>query len=222
MKRTLLIVADPDFGLTEPLASPDALQGQLVEAGLKDTIARCDAVRPGAAATLPQLHLVYPDRRDWYAQITSGSWLLVPRLGSTLAQCLDNALLFVAPEPEDETLFVGVRTPHLTTRAFEHALIGLSQRGACVGPTPSGGVYAVGIRGRWPTGVLQQVRWHDGHAAADLRHVFRQLRIGVALLEEMQPLTAASHVQELVASHSARDRDPTPFLDQLARRLAEA
>jgi glycosyltransferase A (GT-A) superfamily protein (DUF2064 family) len=178
-------------------------------------------VRPGAGAALPQLHLVYPDRRDWYAQVTTGSWLLVPRLGSTLAQCLDNALLFVAPEPDDETLFLGVRTPHLTTRALEHALIGLSQRGACLGPTPSGGIYAVGIRGRWPTGVLQQVRWHDGHAVADLRQVFRRLKIGVALLEEMQPLAAPVHVRELVASRSVAERDPTPFLDQLVRKLTD-
>jgi len=135
-----------------------------VEASLKDTVAVCQEFRPGPGAPPPSWLLAYPDRREWYSQITADYWLLVPQMGATLAQRLDNLLLFLAPGAEDETLIVGLRTPQLSTRDLHHAFIALGQRGACVGPTGAGGVYALGIRGRWPTGVLQQVRWHERSA----------------------------------------------------------
>ncbi len=219
MKRTLAILADQTFGLTEPLPAADGFQSELVEASLKDTVAVCQEFRPGPGAPPPSWLLAYPDRREWYSQITADYWLLVPQMGATLAQRLDNLLLFLAPGAEDETLIVGLRTPQLSTRDLHHAFIALGQRGACVGPTGAGGVYALGIRGRWPTGVLQQVRWHERTAVADLRRLFRRLHVGVGVLDEREALCEAAQVQRLIGDRPAIDRQATPFLQQLARKL---
>jgi len=218
MKRTLVVLADEAFGLTRPLPGGDEFQTDLVEAALKDILKVCQEVQPGPGSPPPHLLLVYPDRRDWHAQIAANYWLLVPQMGLNLAQRLDNVLLLLAPAPDDETIFLGVRTPHLTARALQHAFIALGQRGTCLGPTPDGGAYALGIKGRWPTGVLQQVRWHEPEASEDLKRLFRRLQIGVALLDEMAPLVAPTHVGELTGARPAIDRPALPFLKQIARK----
>jgi glycosyltransferase A (GT-A) superfamily protein (DUF2064 family) len=219
MKRTLVILADRTFGLTGPLPAADELQGQLVEAALKDTVAVCQGVSFGPGSPAPSWLLAYPDRREWYARIAADYWLLVPQMGTTLAQRLDNALLFLAPDPEDETLFIGLRTPQLSARDLQHAFIALGQRGACLGPTTAGGVYALGIRGRWPTGLLQQVRWDEPAAEADVRRLFRRLRVGVAVLDQMEALADVTQVRQLIGERPGIDLQATPFLEQLTRKL---
>jgi len=219
MKRTLVILADRTFGLTHPLPPEDEFQAELVEAALKDTVAVCQGVSFGPGSPTPSWLLAYPDRRDWYARVAADYWLLVPQMGATLAQRLDNVLLFLAPAPDDETLFLGVRTPQLSARDLQHAFIALGQRGACLGPTPAGGVYALGIRGRWPTGVLQQVRWDQPAAEADVRRLFRRLRLGVAVLDALEVVTAAPQVRQLVGEGLEIDRRVMPFLEQLTRKL---
>ena len=219
MKRTLVLLADPTLGLTGPAPAGDDFQAQLVEAGLKDTLAVCHEVHPGSGSPPPGLVLAYPDRRDWYAQVAPQYWLLVPQMGANLAQRLDNILLFLSPTPEDETLILGPRTPHVAARDLQHAFIALGQRGACLGPTLSGGVYALGIRGRWPTGVLQQVRWQAAAAASDLRRLFRKLRLGIAMLDKLEALSDPAQVARVVDERLAIDRPALPFMKQLARRL---
>lgn len=220
MKRTLIILADKTFGLTGASPTDDDFQSRLVEASLKDTVAVCQQVgHTPAAAPAPHLVLAYPDRRDWHSHIAADFWLLVPQMGATLAQRLDNLLLFIAPAPEDETLIVGLRTPQISARDLEHAFIALGQRGACLGPTRAGGVYALGIRGRWPTGVLQQVPWNEPGALSGARRLFRSLRIGLALLDEREAVVQPTQVCDLIAENPAIDRPATPFLKQLARTV---
>lgn len=218
MKRTLVVLADHGFGLTGPLPPGDEFQTELVEAALKDTLRLCQDVTPTPGTPPLHLLLAYPDRRDWHSQIAANFWLLVPQMGLNLAQRLDNVLLFLAPAPDDETLILGLRTPHLTPRAVQHAFVALGQRGACVGPTPAGEAYALGLRGRWPTGVLQQVRWDEREAVADLKRALRRLNVGLALLEEMEPVTGEAQVCALANERPAIDQPTIPFLKQLARK----
>src|SRR3989304_2268914 len=155
MKRILVVVADDTFGLIEPFPPQDDCRAQLSEATFKDTLALCQSLTLGPGWPPPNLVLAYSGNREWYARCAANYWLIVPQMGTTLAQRLDN-------------LLIGPRPPQLEHRALQHAFIALGQRGACLGPTPEGGIYAIGIRGRWPAGVLQQVRWHDRHAMIDL------------------------------------------------------
>ena len=222
MKRTLVILADPAFSLIEPLPPGDDFQAQLLEAALKDSLALWQQLDFGPGWPAPSLALSYPGDRKWYAQRASGSWLLVPQMGLTPAQRLDNGLIMLSPEPDDETLILGPRTPHLTLRDLQHAYIALHQQGTCVGPTPAGGVYALGVRGRWPTGALQRVRWHAKQAVHDAQQAFRKLHAGVALLEVVQPLAGPEDVLQLLTDVPAYDRHAFPFLKSMARQAGLA
>lgn len=219
MKRVLVVVADTTFGLTEPLPPEDGSQTDLIEAALKDTLGICQDLSFGPGWDPPELVLCYSGDRARYAPLLANYWLLVPQMGSSPAQRLDNILIVLAPDPDDEILFIGVRTPQLEPRALQHAFIGIAQRGACLGPTARGGVYAIGIRGRWPTGVLEQVRWHDPRAMGDLQRVFRRLKLGLAILEETDPLQTCEEATDAIREMPPCDRDNLPFLRNLAFAL---
>jgi hypothetical protein len=222
MKRVLVVLADYTFGLTQPLPTHEAPDRQMWEAALKDTIALCQDLDPGPGAPVPDLVLAYTGDRSWHSQIAPNYWLLVPQMGATLTQVLDNLLIFLSPQPDDEVLILGPRTPHLNPRALAQAYIALGQRGACLGATPAGGVYALGIRGRWPSGVMADVRWTEGSAAAEVTRVFRRLKLGLALLEELEPGAELRQILTLADEPPIVDRRPIPFLRQLGRKLNES
>jgi glycosyltransferase A (GT-A) superfamily protein (DUF2064 family) len=218
MKRTLIVLADPAFGLIEPLPPGDDFQAQLVEAALKDSLALWQGLDFGPGFPLPALMLAYTGDRQWYAPRASGSWLLVPQMGLSTGQRLDNLLIMLTPEPEDETLFLGMRTPQLTLRDLQRAFIALHQQGTCLGATPAGGVYALGVRGRWPTGLLAPVHWHAPQSAGDVQRSLRKLKVGVAPLEAVEPLVSREDVVKLLTDVPAYDGHAFPFLKSMARQ----
>ena len=222
MKRTLVVLADGAFGLTAPLPLDDEFQAALLEAALKDTLTLCQKLDFGPGWAPPQCVLSYSGDRDWHAQRAGVTWLLVPQMGLTLSQKLDNLLIALTPEPDDETLFLGPRTPHLALRDLQHIFIALHQQGTGVGATAAGGIYALGIRGRWPTGVLQQVRWQEPQAVHDVQQAFRRLRVGVAMLEEANPLADREALLRLLDDVPACDVQAFPFLKSMARKTGLA
>lgn len=141
--------------------------------------------------------MAYAGDRSWYESRTSAHWLLVPRMGANLAQCLDNALILLDAQPDDQTVFIGASTPHLQPRALHEAFIALGQRQAVLGPSEGGGVYLMGARGRWPCGILASTRWTLPQAQQDVLKAFRRARVSVGLLDELYRLTEEADLGRL-------------------------
>ena len=202
MKRTLVVIPGHDLdgscdltgGGRPPGAGPPE---RLREVVFRDTVAFAELLHQSPGGVAPELVMAYAGDRSWYEQRTSGHWLLVPRMGTDLAQCLDNLLILLDARPDDQTIFIGANTPHLQPRALHEAYITLGQRQAVVGPCESGGLYLLGARGRWPCGILANVRWTTPQAQQDLLKVFRRARVGVGLLDELYRLESGADLWRL-------------------------
>lgn len=197
MNRRLVVVTDRN---AHPVFCPGvadvAGQAELSEVLLKDTLDVCalfDAGRPG----VPELILAYHGERAWYQPRVSSFWLLLPQMGNTVAQWLDNTLIGLAPQPEDQTVFLGTRTPHLPVRVLEQAFDGLGRFEAVIGACEEEGVYLLGVRGRWPTGALAQVDWEGNKAVSSLRQAFRRAHASYAMVDRLDPLYAKDDLEKL-------------------------
>lgn len=219
MKRKLAIVVDSSFGLAAPFGGAGEVQDEFFAAALKDSLQLCQNLQFGPGCKPPDLLLAYSGARDFYARIAPQYCLLVPQMGMTLAQVLDNLLIFLGPEPDDETLIIGPRTPHLGTQALQRAFACVQEQGACLGATPSGQVYAIGFRGRWPAGVLGRVRWDAPQAARDVQQAFKRLHVQTALLEKVESLQDSGQVAGVLAAIPDCDATGLVFLRQLVRKL---
>lgn len=196
MNRRLVVVADRN---ARPVFCPGDLsteQPGLSETLFKDTLALSGLLHAGTPDA-PELVLAYYGERAWYQHRASSYWLLLPQMGSTVAQCLDNILIALAPEPDDETLFLGTRTPHLPCRLLEQAFDGLARFDAIVGPCEQGGVYLMGVRGRWPTGCLAEVDWQGQRVLPELRQALRRTRLNYAVMDKHYGVYDARDLERL-------------------------
>lgn len=198
MNRRIVVIAEQDLGLAElPCDQEPELAGVFRELLLKDTIALCQSLNLGPLETPPALVLAYGQDRMWYQQRVSGFWLLLPQMGNTLAQCLDNVLIALAPAPDDETIFLGCRAPHLPTRVLQHTFSALSRFDSVIGPCERAGIYLLGVRGRWPAGILGEVQWAGTRTANDLRKKLTRARLGCGMLDKTYPLMGLDDVRRL-------------------------
>ncbi|MEI6503343.1 MAG: DUF2064 domain-containing protein [Armatimonadota bacterium] len=202
MKRTLVVMPGHDFDGSGGFSSAGAAPGgippeRLREVVLRDTVAFAELLHQTPGGVAPELVMAYVGERLWYEQRTSGHWLLVPRMGANLAQCLDNLLISLDARPDDQTVFMGAGTPHLQPRALHEAFITLGQRQAVVGPCEGGGLYMMGAQGRWPCGILANVRWTAPQAQQDLLKIFRRSRVSVGLLDELYRLESEADLRRL-------------------------
>lgn len=193
---------DGTGGVTEAevtsLSDKGVFSARFSEALFRDTLAFAELLSAGGAGISPRLVAAYGGERLWFEQRTSAQWLLLPRMGANLGQVLDNLLIMLDTHNEDETIFIGSRTPHLSPRTLQEAFSALSQRDVVVGPCGPRGVYLLGVRGRWPCGILGGVRWTEKHAVNDLLKAYRRARASVGLLEEFYPLQTPNDLQRLV------------------------
>jgi len=197
MNRRLVVVADRN---AHPVFCPGesgvAEQPELSQVFLKDTLALSSSLHAGTADA-PALILAYCGEREWYQHRASSYWLLLPQMGSTVAQWLDNVLIALAPEPDDETVFLGTRTPHLSCRLLEQAFDGLARFDSVVGPCEQGSVYLLGVRGRWPTGCLADADWQGKRTLPDVRQALRRARLSCAALDRHYGLYDTDDLERL-------------------------
>jgi len=204
MKRTLVVIPGHDLdgsrGLSDTEMAPGAgLCERLREVVFRDTVAFAESLPQALGGVELELVMAYAGDRAWYEQRTSAQWLVVPRMGTDLAQCLDNMLIMLDAHQDDQTIFIGANTPHLQPTALHEAYISLGQRQAVVGPCEGGGLYLLGARGRWPCGILANVRWTTAHAQQDVLKVFRRSRVSVGLLDEVYRLRTEPDLSRLAA-----------------------
>ncbi|MGE5531069.1 MAG: DUF2064 domain-containing protein [Bacteroidota bacterium] len=203
MKRTLVVLSEP---YPVPQSSPDSSEAvpfcaasfeRVAEAALRDTLAAAEALSLGPGREPPHLVLAYSGDRSWYQRRASSHWLLLPRMGSTIEQHLDNLLISLGVQPEQQTIFLSPRTPHLRMRQLQHAYLSLDQRQVVVGPCEGSGLYLLGVSGRWPCGLLNGTRWQTGHVEADLLKAFKRASLTARVLDELYELRHDSDLQRL-------------------------
>ena len=227
MKRTLVLLAgrtrgpgEHNLGCTDTGEDANAPEA-LYDAAFRDTVLRAEGLGGGPGETPPRLVLAYHGERAWFEQRTSSQWLLLPQMGFDLGQHLDNLLIVLGNAAEDRTIFIGPCTPHLPLRTLESGFISLGQRDVLVGPREQAGVYLIGVRGRWPSGLLRGVRWHTPHARADLLKKFRSTRLSVGLLEESYTVRGDSDLRRLKSDFGVFPDRSLPNLRRLAEKLPD-
>lgn len=202
MKRRLIVLSSHGAAGTPAAAGGKADSGseftaRLAQATLIDTITLAQTLDFGRSMEPPELVFAYRGDRMAYQRLLSNFWLVVPQMGSDLAQHLDNLLIVLGVAPDDQTVFIGTETPHLPIRALQNAYISLGQHNIVLGPAESGGTHLLGVTGRWPCGILAQVRWHDRAAEQDLRKAFGRAHMSVSLLEPFYALRDRADLQRL-------------------------
>lgn len=194
MSRTIVVIAKGDLGGTASDLGSDAA---LSEALLRDTITLAEQLDPGSGLQLPRLVLIYPTNREWYQRRVSSQWLLIPQMGSDTAQYLDNALIVLGIEPNDQTIFLTTCTPHLASRDFLRVWTELENHEAVIGPCENGDLYLIGIKGRWPCGILGDVRWNTPQARIGITKAFKRARLDYKLLPQIYALTELTQLRRL-------------------------
>lgn len=198
MNSRLVVVAGLHLGGEKAADTlPGYSRAAIIDALMRDTLAMAEQVEAGPGWPAPQYVLLYPDRKPWYESRATQYWLLLPQMGQGTSQCLDNALIMLAPEPTTVTLFLGPTTPHLDPRLLHSAYAALSQHDVVLGPFEEGGVYLLGVRGRWPAGILREVRWDTKMALPDLRKAFKRSRMACALMPPTYGLHDETGLQRL-------------------------
>ncbi len=150
-----------------------------------------DAVTRRLAAD-PRWHTalaVTPDS----ARLTPAPWLPgVPRraqgpgdLGARMAR----AIRALAPGP---VVIVGSDVPDIGPAQVAAAFAALGRHDAVFGPSPDGGYWLIGWRGRrsLPSGALEDVRWSGAHARADSMASLGP-GVSIALVDELEDVDNA-------------------------------
>lgn len=224
MKRTLVLLSGHGLSPGEDNSGWAEAGGQgiapaaLYDAAFRDSVQWAEDFRPGAEMAPPNLVLGYYGDKEWFRHRVSSHWLMLPLMGTTLAQHLDNLLIVLGSGPDDRTIFVGPLTPHLPARALDSAFILLGQREVVLAPCERAGIYLIGARGRWPSGLLHDVRWDTAHAQKDLLKIFRRTHLGVGLLEELYAVQTERDLQRLADDLGVYPDRAMPNL----RRLVDA
>lgn len=224
MKRTLVLLAGDGFS-PGPDNQKDAGNGgrsavpeALYDAVFRDSVLSAEQFDPGHGMAPPDLVLAYHGDRMWFQHRASTHWLLLPQMGTDLGQHLDNLLIVLGTGSEDRTIFMGPFTPHLPARALDSAYILLGQREVVIGPCERAGLYLIGVRGRWPSGLLRSIRWHTAHARNDLLKVFRRTHLSVGLLENLYAVQNEADLRRLVTDLGVFPDRAMPELRRLAER----
>lgn len=225
MRRTLVLMAGHDLSPGEDeqcsTGSGHISPAVLYDAAFRDAVLWAQSFDPGQGMAPPDLVLAYQGDRDWFQQRASTHWLLVPMMGADVGQHLDNLLIVLGTRPDDRTIFVGPFTPHLPPRALDSAYISLGQREVVLAPCERAGVYLIGVRGRWPSGILRGVRWQTAHAQHDLLKAFRRAHLNLAQMQELYAMQGKDDLQRLSADLGVFPDRAMPNLRRLVDTLSD-
>ena len=191
MRRALVVFAKPPTAGVAKTRLAEALgvegAASVAAAMLEDTLTLCENVRL-ANGEMPGLVIAYAEGKEFFEEsvecrMAYDRWRLLAQGKGDLGERLDKALADMAPQEDDLTVFVGMDAPHLPAQRIVEAFERLVETRAVLGPCDDGGYYLVGVRGRWPTGILAPVRWSTPDALADTASAFGKAGMDCATLE---------------------------------------
>jgi hypothetical protein len=164
----------------------------------------------------PDLVVAYAEGKDFFDEAVDSRaaydrWRLLAQGKGNLGERLDKALADLAPEADDATVFVGMDAPHLPVERIAEAFAKLADAKAVLGPCDDGGYYLVGVRGRWPTGILAPVRWSTEHAMADTVAAFEKAGMSPATLEPWYDVDDLAGLGRLAGDLRAMDHRALPM-----------
>jgi rSAM/selenodomain-associated transferase 1 len=191
MRRALVVFAKPPTAgvaktrLVEALGVDGA--ASVASAMLDDTFTLCEGVRL-PSGEVPGLVVAYAESKEYFedaveCRMAYDRWRLLAQGKGNLGERLDKALADMAPQEDDLTVFIGMDAPHLPARLIVEAFERLVEARAVLGPCDDGGYYLVGVKGRWPTGILAPVGWSTPEAMADTAAAFERAGMDCAVLE---------------------------------------
>lgn len=195
MNRLVVFAKAPLPGQAKTRLAADigpARAARIAAALLADTLLLCDSL---AEAAQSERVLAHAGERGWFERHAPPGWHLLAQRGGNLGQRLDNALADLGPGPEDRTLFLGMDAPHISPAALSRALALLDSADIVLGPCDDGGYYLLGVRGSWPSGVLEAVRWSTPDALDDTRSLLERAGLRCTLLPSAYDI---DHVDDLV------------------------
>jgi rSAM/selenodomain-associated transferase 1 len=182
MNRALLVIAkQPAPGrtktrLTPPLSAERA--AQLYECLLRDTVEIARAV-PNVARWMAYA----PEDAAAYFQNLVPDFHLVPQVGASLGERLDNALTHCLCDRFAQAVIMDSDSPTLPSEYVTRAFAELERNDVVLGPCEDGGYYLIGLKEPQPR-LLREVQMSTPHVLADTLAVARAERLRVALLPE--------------------------------------
>ncbi len=191
MKRILVLFAKPPTAGVAKTRLAEALgvegAAAVATALLEDSFTLCENVQLEDGSK-PDLVVAYAEGKEFFDEAVDcraayERWKLLAQGKGNLGERLDKALADIAPEEDDQTIFVGMDAPHLPPERVGEAFARLAEARSVLGPCDDGGYYLVGVRGRWPIGILAPVRWSTADAMADTVSAFEKVGMDVATLE---------------------------------------
>jgi rSAM/selenodomain-associated transferase 1 len=172
---------------------------KMAAAMLDDTLALCEGIVLDGSNRSPQLVLAYTQDADWFAPRLSSRWRSLLQEGAGLGSRLENALASLDPSGASRTVFVGMDAPHLPPERLRDAFAALDadQSATVLGPCEDGGYYLIGVRGRWPAGALEDIRWSTAEALTDTRAALGKHGIDCAMLPEWYDVDTIEELRRL-------------------------
>jgi uncharacterized protein len=180
MTFALLIVAKrPVPGQTKtrlcpPLSAEQA--AQLYECFLRDTLDLARAVS-GVVRSIAYL----PHEEDKYFRQLAPDFELLPQVGASLGERLDNALTRCLSDGYERAVIMDSDSPTLPSTFVAQAFDALDDADVTLGPCEDGGYYLIGLRRPQPR-LLREVRMSTPDVLRDTLALAEQDSLRVALL----------------------------------------
>jgi rSAM/selenodomain-associated transferase 1 len=194
MDRALLVVAKrPVPGQTKtrlcPPLAPDQA-AQLYECFLLDTLELCRSVQ--AARMIAYLP---PDELDYFWQLAP-DFELLPQIGESLGERLDNALTHCLSNGFDQAVIMDSDSPTLPSEYVAQAFEQLAKADTVLGPCDDGGYYLIGLKRPQPR-LLRQVQMSTPSVLRDTLALAEQVGLRVSLLPAWYDVDTIQELQRL-------------------------
>jgi uncharacterized protein len=215
VRRALVVFAKPPTAGVAKTRLAEALgvegASAVAAALLEDTLSLCELVRMPSGEK-PGLVIAYAEAKEYFEETVESRaaynrWRLLAQGKGELGERLDKALADMAPGDDDLTVFIGMDAPHLPAERIAEAFERLVEARAVLGPCDDGGYYLVGVRGRWPSGILAAVRWSTSDAMADTQEAFEKAGVDCAVLEPWYDVDDLAGLTRLASDLKAMDHD---------------
>jgi rSAM/selenodomain-associated transferase 1 len=180
MTYALLIVAKrPVPGQTKtrlcpPLSAEQA--AQLYECFLRDTL---DVAR--AVSGVVRLIAYLPHDECEYFRRLAPDFDLLPQIGASLGERLDNALTYCLDDRYERAVIMDSDSPTLPSAYVARAFDALEEADVTLGPCEDGGYYLIGLKRPQPR-LLREVRMSTPNVLRDTLALAKQDSLRVALL----------------------------------------
>lgn len=140
--------------------------------------------------------------------------------GHDLGARMLHALHAVHDSHADPVLLIGSDLPDLPSSRIDQAFLALREVAACIGPSPDGGFYLVGISHALPEDIFADVVWGSGSVLEQTLDNFRRASHFLTLIEPWPDVDTYADLLRYTERNQHRDTHAMSYIR--AHGLAEA